>query len=133
MSGMLMRLAVGFPLATGHMPRLAVLLFVLAAVAGPASAQATPRRWFFNGSALPDFEVTRDTTIAHTGRVSLRVRAAADPSGFAGAMTTFPAAPYLGATSSSPRSCALHRSAERAPRSWPEQTLRARASPWSLR
>ena len=91
-----MRLAVGFPLATGHMPRLDVLLFVLAAVAGPASAQATPRRWFFNGSALPDFEVTRDTTIAHTGRVSLRVRAAADPSGFAGAMTTFPAAPYLG-------------------------------------
>ncbi|MFL5620368.1 MAG: S41 family peptidase [Gemmatimonadaceae bacterium] len=78
------------------MRRLAVLLVALAAIAGPVSAQRAPRQWFFNGSALADFEVARDTTIAHSGHVSLRVSAAADPSGFAGAMTMFPAAPYLG-------------------------------------
>src|SRR5215211_7603296 len=78
------------------MRRLVVLPFVLAASADPAFAQRTPRHWFFHGSATADFAFARDTTIAHAGRASVRLSAAADPSGFAGAMTTFPAAPYLG-------------------------------------
>ena len=78
------------------MRRLATLLFALTAIAGPALAQRTPRHWFFHGSATADFAFARDTTIAHAGRASVRLTAAADPSGFAGAMTTFPAAPYLG-------------------------------------
>ena len=82
--------------AIQHMRRLALLPFALAAIDGPALAQPAPRQWFFHGSAVADFEVARDTMIGHTGRASLRVSAAADPSGFAGAMTTFPAAPYLG-------------------------------------
>ena len=93
---MLMRLAVGSPFATRPMRRLAVQLIALAAIGGPVSAQPAPRRWFFHGSAVADFAFARDTTVAHSGHVSLRVSAAADPSGFAGAMTTFPAAPYLG-------------------------------------
>ena len=96
MRGMLMRHGVVSSHATAHMPRLAVLLLALAAVADPASAQPAPRQWFFHGSALADFDVARDTTVAHSGRASLRVTAAAEPSGFVGAMTTFLAAPYLG-------------------------------------
>lgn len=81
---------------TWHMSRLALLLVALAAIDGPAVAQPAPRQWFFHGSAVADFQFARDTTTSHTGHASLRVSAAAAPSGFAGAMTTFPAAPYLG-------------------------------------
>ena len=95
---MLTRCVVPLSLTTRQMPHLGRLLSAVAVIVGPACAsnQPPPRHWRFNGSALADFDVARDTTIAHSGRASLRVSAATDPSGFVGALSSFPAAPYLG-------------------------------------
>ena len=81
---------------TRHLRHLVLLLLGPAAIDRPAFAQPAPRQWVFHGSAVADFQFARDTTIAHTGRASLRVSAAADPAGFAGAGTSILAAPYRG-------------------------------------
>lgn len=73
----------GISLVTRRLRRLAGPLFVLAAIARPASAQPTPRHWVFHGSAVADFAFARDTTVGHSARASLRVSAAAEPSSFA--------------------------------------------------
>ena len=73
-----------------------VPLFVLAHAA-PSRAQTSPgARWLTTGSALQDFEIAVDSTVAQGGRWSLRISAAHEPSGFASLVTMVPAAAYVG-------------------------------------
>ena len=65
--------------------------FVWAQVPAPQSG-----RWGGACGQAGDFEVVADTTIAHTGRTSIRVTADDDPSGFANVCTALPAPAYVG-------------------------------------
>jgi C-terminal processing protease CtpA/Prc len=64
-----------------------------------ASAQIpTPPSVRFTGGAQQplDFEFTRDTTIAHNGRASIRIFADDEPTSFANVSANLPAQPYAG-------------------------------------
>ncbi|MBV9879718.1 MAG: hypothetical protein JO180_04440 [Gemmatirosa sp.] len=79
------------------MRRLLLAAALALPLALPLAAQpATGPQWMPMGNALPDFEIAVDSAVAHGGRASVRVAASYDPEGFAGVMTTVPAAPYAG-------------------------------------
>ena len=63
---------------------------------GAQGASVQPLRFGSSPGQYADYEITRDTTIAHTGRVSVRVRAGEDAAGFGNVSAVFPALAYVG-------------------------------------
>jgi len=63
-----------------------------------ASAQfsAPPVRWMSSAQYPGDFQITRDTTVAHGGRVSIRIHSDEEPSGFANVSATLSPQPFIG-------------------------------------
>ena len=62
-----------------------------------AAQETTPgRRWSASSAQLSDFEIARDTSVAHGGRVSIRVHAADEPAAFANVSTVLPGPAYAG-------------------------------------
>src|SRR4051812_5752639 len=78
--------------------QLTPILFTTAFAATPVTApgQTPPPRWVASGAQLDEFEITRDATVAHTGRVSIRIRATEPSSSFATVSTRLPAQSYVG-------------------------------------
>jgi len=61
------------------------------------TAQTPPgTRWIASGSAIEDFRITVDSTVAHSGRSSLRIVATDEPDGFAGVAVYLPVAADAG-------------------------------------
>lgn len=75
---------------------IATLPHLLRAQSTTAAGSTTPVHWTAAGERLSDFEITRDTTVSHGGRASIRFVADEDPSSFANVVTSMPAAPYSG-------------------------------------
>jgi C-terminal processing protease CtpA/Prc len=75
----------------------AVLLFALSPIRSFAQPDAVPPLvWYPMGTTRADFDIYRDTNVAHTGRASLRVAAEERPNEFATVAVTIPAAGYAG-------------------------------------
>jgi hypothetical protein len=74
-----------------------LVALMLPATSAAGWAQAAPSiRWIVSGSAPGDFDLTRDTTVAHSGRASIRIHAGTEPSGFVTVMTSMPGETYIG-------------------------------------
>jgi hypothetical protein len=69
---------------------------VLASPATTPAQRPAGTRWTFASSTLRDFEIAVDSTVAHTGRTSLRVHADDDPVAAASVQATIPAADFAG-------------------------------------
>ena len=57
---------------------------------------APPLRFVGAPGLYSEYEITRDTTIAHAGRASVRIRGGEEAAGFGNLSTVFPAQPYVG-------------------------------------
>jgi hypothetical protein len=76
---------------------LAVAAWCAVALAPAAWSQSGPgQRWIVTGSAMRDFVVAVDSTVAHSGRASLRIEALDDPSGFTSVATILAGPRYAG-------------------------------------
>ena len=80
-----------FAIAAGAIP-----LALLSHESGAQTTTVQPLRFGAAPGQLAEFEITRDTTVAHAGRASIRIRGAEDPTGFGSISTSFPAQPYVG-------------------------------------
>jgi hypothetical protein len=65
-------------------------------VSSAQAAAAAPPRFVGSPGQYADFEITRDTTLAHTGHASIRIRGNEEPAGFANVSAVLPAPPYVG-------------------------------------
>ena len=74
-----------------------MLLFALGAIAYATTAITAdqPLGWIINGSDLPNYEISVDTTVKHSGRASARIKfIAGKADGFGGLMQMFTADDY---------------------------------------
>jgi len=80
---------------------IALLLIAFGAIACASSLTAitadSPAGWIINGSDLPNYEISVDTTVKHGGKASARIRfIAGKADGFGGLMQVFKADDYHG-------------------------------------
>lgn len=80
---------------------IALLLFAFGAIAYASSLTAftadSPAGWIINGSDLPNYEISIDTTVKHAGKASARIKFIAGKAGaFGGLMQMFKADDYHG-------------------------------------
>lgn len=69
----------------------------LAPVAGSAQVfDPPPLRWMSSAQNPGDFDIMRDTTVAHGGRASIRIHSDVEPEGFANVVANLSAQPYVG-------------------------------------
>lgn len=76
--------------------RTIVMILVSAPAAASSQVAATPLRWSAGSADMSAFEITRDTTIAHGGHTSIRVRSVDEPQSFVDVSVGLSPQPYLG-------------------------------------